>query len=227
MPGNDYILDTLGVTDKKRLDIWFANVDGIDPQPMPNNEKLSVFCGSRVSFRPDCHPKLSAQDFKGTDILLKGFGGYCRLGGQGKLSLIRKGQDVEAACQLIDELGIVDRVCWYDEMPTWQFYENMASADLICDQFSATLPGLVTSDAYALGRPVMANFRNESFSSRFPEVLPGFDVSTADEVADQLITLENNREVLTDMGLRSREYAEKYLSPKSMAASLLERLGQV
>jgi glycosyltransferase involved in cell wall biosynthesis len=58
-----------------------------------------------------------------------------------------------------------------------------------------------------------------------PEPLPGFDAKTAEEIAAHLINLEENRELLTDMGARSRAYAEKYLSPEKMAEQMLVRCG--
>jgi glycosyltransferase involved in cell wall biosynthesis len=226
IPEGDKLLDTIGVADTRRLMMHFSNTRGLRAQPLAHNEKLRILCGSRIVYRREVNPAFSAQDFKGTDILLKGYALYCQRGGQGELRLPRKGQDLEDARTLVHELGIEHRVAWLDEMPLSKFYEEMSSADVVCDQFGTSFPGMVTTDAYALGRPVMANLRNEILCSRFPEPLPGFNAKLPEEIADHLISLEQNPELLREMGARSRAYAEKYLSPEKMAEQLLNRCGE-
>ncbi len=225
VPSGDQILDSIGVRDERRLMLHFSNTIDLKPQPLVQNGKLILLCGSRVVYRLDNNPALSAMDFKGTDVLLKGFALYCQSGGEGELRLPRKGQDLQAAIDLISELAISTRVRWLDEMPLLRFYEEMISADVVCDQFGSSFPGMVTTDAYALGRPVMAKLRPEIFSQRFPEPLPGFDAETPEQIASHLMMIGRNRRLLVDMGQKSRAYAEAYLSPESMAKQLLKRCG--
>lgn len=225
VPSGDRILDSIGVRDERRLMLHFSNTIDLKAQPVAENDKLVILCGSRLVFRPHDNPALSAMDFKGTDVLLKGFALYCHQGGNGELRLPRKGQDLQAAVDLIAGLAIAERVRWLDEMPLVRFYDEMVAADVVCDQFGSSFPGMVTTDAYALGRPVMAKLRPEIFSRRFPEPLPGFNAETPEQIADHLMTMEKNRNVLADMGRKSRAYAEAYLSPDNMAKQLLERCG--
>ena len=225
VPSGDQILDGIGVRNERCLMLHFSNTIDLKPQPFARNDKLIVLCGGRLVFRPDQNPALSAMDFKGTDVLLKGFALYCQRGGKGELRLPRKGQDLQAAVELIAELAISDRVRWLDEMPLVQFYEQMIAADVVCDQFGSSFPGMVTTDAYALGRPVMAKLRPEIFGRRFPEPLPGFDAEEPKQIADHLIKMERNRSVVAEMGRKSRAYAEAYLSPESMAKQLLVKCG--
>lgn len=224
VPSGDKILDGIGVRDERRLMLHFSNTIDLKVQPLAENNKLIILCGSRVVYRPDHNLALSAMDFKGTDVLLKGFALYCRRGGKGELRLPRKGQDLHAAIALISQLAIEERVRWLDEMPLSSFYKEMTAADLVCDQFGSSYPGMVTTDAYALGRPVMAKLRPEIFSQRFPESLPGFNAETPEQIADHLMTMEKDRNVLADMGCKSRAYADAYLSPESMAKQLLDKL---
>jgi glycosyltransferase involved in cell wall biosynthesis len=223
VPEGDRMLDAIGVTDAQRLMLYFSNTHNLSAQPPARNEKLRILCGSRIVYRQEDNPTLSAMDFKGTDLLLTGYALYCQRGGQGELQLPRKGQDQNAARVLIRELDIEHRIVWRDEVPLSKFYEEMSAADVVCDQFGTTFPSMVTLDAYALGRPVLANLRNEVFSFHFPEPLPGFDAKTAEEISNHLINLESNRELLIEMGARSRAYADKYLAPAKMAEQLLNR----
>lgn len=223
VPEGDKLLDAIGVTDARRLMLYISNTTGLQVQPPAQNAKLRILCGSRIVYQRKRHPALSAMDFKGTDVLLRGFALYCGMGGKGELRMPRKGQDLDAAISLIEKLGIEKRVVWLEEMPLARFYEEMEAADLICDQFGSSFPGMVTADAYALGRPVMADFRNKVFTQCLPEPLPGFNATTPKGIADHLMEVEKNRELLVAMGQRSRAYAEKYLSPESMARQLLGR----
>lgn len=227
VPSGDGMLDSIGVSDARRLMLHLSNTIDLQAQPAARNNKLTILCGSRIVYRPEHNPALTAVDFKGTDVLLKGFALYCQRGGNGELRLPRKGQDLQGAIDLISELAITERIHWLDEMSLTQFYEEMIAADLVCDQFGSSFPGMVTTDAYALGRPVMAKLRPEIFSQRFPEALPGFHAETPEQIADYLMMMEKNRDVLIGMGRKSRAYAEAYLSPESMAKQLLEKLNGV
>ncbi len=187
IPSGDRLLDEIGVGDRQRLMLHFANTIDLKSQPAPKNERLTLLCGSRIVYRADQHPYLSATDFKGTDVLLKGFAQYIKAGGNGVLRLFRKAFDLEYAISLIAELNIESHIEWLDEMPLFRFYKEMAAADLICDQFGTSFPGMVTMDAYALGRPVIANLRNEIFEQCLPESLPGYDAITSEHICEHLV----------------------------------------
>jgi glycosyltransferase involved in cell wall biosynthesis len=221
IPEADVSLDTIGVTDKQRLMIHLSDVLRISQHPMPGNRELKIFCGSRVVWKQNAAQSYSAQDMKGTDILIDGFALYCRQGGMGTLWLPRKGSDLEDAVLRIAKLGIESRVTWYENMSLQQFEQQLISADLVCDQFGSSFPGMVTTQAYALGRPVMANFRREVM----PFDLPGLHVVTPEDVCDALIFAEKNRFKIKKLGEESRCYAERHLSPKTMATNLLKRTG--
>lgn len=225
VPEGDRLLDEIGVQDQRRLMLHFSNTVDLQFREAPHNERLTILCGSRVVYRPEHNPALSAIDLKGTDVLIQGFAKFIERGGRGELRLPKKGQDLDAAIALISGLGIEKHIRWLDEMPLAQFYNEMADADLVCDQFGTSYPGMVTTDAYALGRPVMANLRNEIFGQRFPDPLPGFDASTPEQIAEHLILVEHNRDLLAEMGRKSRAYAEAFLSPQSMARQLLVKSG--
>lgn len=223
----DKLLNEIGVADHRRLMIFFSNTIDLKTKPFAHNNCFTILNGSRIVYQKAKNTTRSDTDFKGTDILLKGFAIYCKNGGNGELRLVRKGQDLEDAISLIADLGITNRVRWLDEMSLSNFYKEMASSDLVCDQFGTSFPGMVTADAYALGRPVISNFKNECLSQRFSKPFPGFDAKTSEEVANYLTILEKNPNLLMKMGKESREYAEMFLSPKNMAAQLLKKLSNL
>jgi len=225
-PLGDWLLDSIGVKDDVRTSLHVSSTDLLASMPPSGNKRMVVLSPCRIVFQNEIHVELSSMDFKGTDILLKGFALYCRQGGLGVLRLIKKGQDVGAAEALSVDLGINKRIIWLEEIAICELRQEMVKADLICDQFGVSLPGLVTTDAYALGRPVMANLRNDVFSAVYPEPFPGFDAKTPEEVSDWLLHLDSNRTLLRKIGELSREYAEKYLSPTRVAEQILEKIAK-
>lgn len=218
-PDGDLLLDTIGVTDAQRMMIHLSDTLRISQQPMPGNRELKIFCGSRVVWKQNAAKSYVAMDMKGTDVLIDGFALYCNQGGMGTLHLPRKGSDLDDAVARIAKLGIELRVKWYGNMPLQQFEQELISADLVCDQFGSSFPGMVTTHAFALGRPVLANFRREVM----PFDLPGLHAVTPDDVCDALIFAEKSRSKLEALGQESRRFAERHLSPKAMAKKLLER----
>jgi glycosyltransferase involved in cell wall biosynthesis len=220
----DLMLDAIGVTDSRRMMIHLSDTETLNALPVPENRNLRILNGSRILWRQTTDNRYIDMDLKGTDILLKGFALYCHKGGNAELRLFRKGEDVDKAIELIDDLGIADKIIWLDEISLSRFYEEMTSADIICDQFSKSFPGMVTSDAYALGRPVLANFRNEVFSRHYSEPLPGLQAASPEEVCDQLFRAENGREMLKFLGEQSRRFAVTYLSPVRMAEMILNKV---
>ena len=53
--------------------------------------------------------------------------------------------------------------------------------------------------------------------------MPGFDAKTPEEIADHLM-MEKDKDILAEMGHKSRTYAEAYLSPESMARQVLDKI---
>src|SRR5690606_7509934 len=142
--------------------------------------------------------------------LLRGYYQYRKRGGTGKLYLVKKGQDVGAAESLIRDLGITEHIIWIDEMPLRDFYAEMKSADLICDQFGSSFPGMTAADAWAMGKPVLANPRKEVFEQHTFGPLPGIHVRTPPEIAEAFFRAECDKTFLRELGLKSREFAERY-----------------
>jgi hypothetical protein len=73
----------------------------------------------------------------------------------------------------------------------------------------------------------MANFRNEIFAPYLGEGLPGLQAKTKEEVCENLLKVEKDRDFLVELGNYSRKYAEKYLSPEAMGERLLNFINKV
>lgn len=224
LPDGDRILDDIGVPDKRRLMLYFSNTLDLELTAPPKNQVLTLLSAARVTFDRMNSPHLSDCDFKGTDVLIKGYSMFIESGGIALLKLPNKGVDVEKARTLITQLRLSDSIEWYEELPLFALYDQMRAADIVVDQLGQSFPAMVTGDAYALGRPVMANFRNEILSDRFGIDLPGLNVTKAEEVASTLFKIQSMPHFLEPLGIASRKFAEEYMAPCKQATQLLETL---
>jgi len=225
VPQGDALLESIGVTDSRRFFTWNSDTMRLAFRPAPGNARLRIFNPTRVNYRFPMPPGFSAQDHKGTDVLIRGFAAFVRGRGDAELRLVAKGYHVEDAVALVRELDVEDNVTWLPEMSLAEVYEEMRQADVVTDQFGHSLPGLVMTDALAIGRPVLANFRPELLAGLYPEPLPGLHAETPDGVCEQLRRLAASAALREDVGRAGREFAERYLSPTANAHVCLRRLG--
>jgi glycosyltransferase involved in cell wall biosynthesis len=195
------------------------------PTPLPRNDVLRIWAPTRVNWRLPMPEGFSSQDHKGTDVLLRGFAAFIAAGGHAQLRLVAKGLHVEDARALTRTLGIEPHVAWLPEMSHAAVHDEMRQADIVADQFGQSLPGLVMSDALAIGRPVVANFRPDLLGDAFPEPVPGAHADTPASLCARLQQLAESPDLRADLAERGRAFAERYLSPQANAAHCLRRLG--
>jgi len=95
-----------------------------------------------------------------------------------------------------------------------------ASADLVIDQVLCGTYGVFAVEAMALGKPVVAFVRDDVRAS-LPDDLPIVNANP-DNLADVLAPLLKEPERLTDLGRRSRAYAEKRHDVGAVVPQLLD-----
>lgn len=226
IPTADRLLEVMGVTSAEREMLLLANVDAWDAKPSRRRSgPLQILSGSRIVYRRDANSALGPQDLKGSDVLIEGFARYCQRGGTGSLRLPQKGQDLSAAKSLIERHQIADRVSWMPECDLAGFHEEIRNADVVCDQFGSSFPGMVTADAFALGRPVLANLRPDVFATSRFGALPGLHAENAEQIANHLMGMDRDRSIIARLGADCRRFAEQLLAPKVAAHRLLSCLG--
>jgi hypothetical protein len=225
VPVGDDLLRSIGVADHRRFFCWNADTLRLALEPAPHNGLLRIFAPTRVNWVLPMPDGFSSQDHKGTDVLIRGFAAFIAGGGHAELPLVAKGLHVDESRDLVRMLGIESHVMWLPEMSLAAVHEEMRQADVVADQFGLSLPGLVMSDALAIGRPVIAHFRPDLLGDAFPEPVPGAHAETADAVCTQLEHLAASTDLRTDLAQRGRAFAERYLSPRANAQRCLQRLG--
>lgn len=227
IPQGDAILASLGVAvdDPRRFFVYLANTIDLVYRPAPLRRRMRIFNGARIIWNRPLPPGFSDLDDKGTDVLVKGFAAFRQRGGEGELRLVSKGYDVERTRLLVDSLGITGDVEWLDELPLAAFYDEVEKADVVCDQFGASMPGMVALDAMAMGRVVLSNFRLEHMGPYYPAPRPFLQAATPAEVCDALWSLYLQAATRAEMGAQASAYVRAHRSPEANAKLCLDRLG--
>lgn len=95
-------------------------------------------------------------------------------------------------------------------------------ADLIVDQIRCGSYGLLSVEAMALGKPVIAYIRND-IVAQFPSQLPIMNANP-DNVLTAIQSFLENPALRVERGLQGREYAEKKYHAKEVVVDRLEQI---
>ena len=215
VPEMDDLLCDIGVEETRRDSYYMAFMDAARPRGPRENGPLRVLNGARLNWKP-LPQGFCGLDHKGTDTLLKGFADFITDGGDGELVLFRKGQHIADTADLAESLGISSRIVWREQVALHEFHEELLRADIVCDQFGDTFPGMVSLDAMALGLPVIANFRPEINHALFPKPV-ACQAQTSAEVTSHLKRLSISAAVRAREGRAAQDFARRYFSPVASA----------
>ncbi len=103
-----------------------------------------------------------------------------------------------------------------------ELYRIIADSDIVIDQMLVGFYGLFSIESMAMGKPVVCYIR-EDILKNSPEDLPVINANP-DTLYDILKGILKAPETLSDIGRRSRLYAEKYHDAKKIAKQYYELL---
>ncbi len=219
LPEDDRLLEELGIPDSKRHFFAISNLNQLEFSPALHNQPLRIFCGARLTWKLPIEIGRSPLDYKGGDVMIRGLGQFHReTGTRFDIHLVRKGLHIKETEELIAEEGITDQVTWHEVLSLVDYWREIENSDIIFDQLADSLPGGPAYDAMAMGRPVIANAREEV--SEFPEPSPICQAKTPEEVCAQLKRLVTNPDEREAIGRQGRHYVEKYLNPERSARQI-------
>jgi glycosyltransferase involved in cell wall biosynthesis len=217
----DELLAEIGVPDSKRIFQFTADLEGINPSPQPNNERVRVYCPVRITWKLPIEPGRSALDYKGSDIMIRGLGLFHRRTGiKLDIVLMRKGLHIADLELLIMEENIAEQVTWLDEMSLTAFRKEISLSDIILEQFGGSMVGGVGMEAMASGRPVIGNLRPEILG----DSMPVCQARTPEEICAQLERLVFDPQERERVGKAGREYVEKHANIDEFARKCLSYL---
>ncbi len=174
-------------------------------------------------FHPTNHvwkEKFPGQGLKRNEVVFRGFREFLDRGGRGRLSYLRRGQDVVATEQLVAELRLEPHVeAIGGELNRDQLKEKVLAADLIADQFGVGTMGLIALEALSACRPVIAYFAEEMMALAYPPPAQGpplLNARTPGEVADRLLEVQDPSR-LVERALAGRAWIDRYHAPLELA----------
>lgn len=224
IPDGDQLLEEIGVQDRQRMFFQMTDVDLIEPQPLPHNQPLRVFCATRFTWKK---PSLgcSELDYKGSDIMIRGLARFCQTTGTRlNIRFVKKGLHVAESMRLVEEEGLANQVTWLDEMTQKELYKEIEEADIIFEHFGKGVIGMAGLDAMAMGRPVIGNGRPDIFDEEFGVPTAVCQATTVEEIVKQLERLVADPAERERAAQRARDYVCKFFSPERAAKICLERL---
>lgn len=202
-----------------RTSYFFSDIVGVQKKPLPNNRIPQIICGARINWVRPLPPGFNEQDYKGTDILVRGFAKFLQSGGHMQLTLVRKGLHILETERLIKDLGIGCYVSWVDEMSQSELLDLYAKSDIVIDHFGVSAIGMAGVDAMALGRPVIAASGLGNCDSSQTDCCPICHAATPNKVCAQLtfLSLTNNRK---ECGDRSTVFVRDHVSAEAAAREI-------
>lgn len=223
----DRVLDDIGVADNRRAFILMTDVETIRNAPhLHKNMPVRIFCLARLNWKRPIPIGMIELDYKGSDIMIRGLGGFVRKTGIPlDIRLVRKGVHVRETERLVLEEGLASCVTWLDEMSPLDVLAEYRAADIIFDQLDNSIVGLGGLDAMATGRPLIANARPEITDRYVREPSPVCQARTPEEVCMQLERLVPDPQERERVGRLSRKYVERFFSSERAAQIVLDKLG--
>lgn len=212
-PHQKIFLKRLGIADKGGYLPFPVDIDKYSRTDAASLRRGLLGSGNAeyIFFHPSRHEwknNLTTNN-KGNDKVLVAFASYLKMRpGKAILVLVNKGRDVAETRNLADELGVGGSTIWLDPMPKAKLIEYYSAADIVLDQFTLGGFGQIFLESMACGRPTFIYLKG--YESAYREIPPAVNVSSVEEIADNLRVLTDDRRRLDDLGKRSREWMQRY-----------------
>lgn len=221
----DRILDSLGADPARQISILLSETGQLPFLAPQKRDGLTLLLSARLTWDRSAGKQWTSQDYKGTDIVLRGYAKFLSAGGKAVLTICRKGEHIPETERLAQELGIAEELEWHDELSQQDFLEAMKNADVVIDSIGEAHIGMGAVDAMSLGRPVIASAPQAALWG-WPEDIPICNARSADEVAAWLEKLASDFGFRTKLAREGRRFAEANFSPRNAAARILDTLGR-
>jgi glycosyltransferase involved in cell wall biosynthesis len=180
-----------------------------------------------IVFHPSRHHWGTERDLnfeKGNDILIEGFAKFVNQNRPGALLLLVEwGQKVEESRNLIEALGIVNRVKWIRPQPVRKVLAYVAASDVLADQFVIGAWGAIMPIGLWMKTPSLIYIDEKLHEWCFPEMPPVLNARKPAEIQQQLIRMINPQE-RESIALHGRKWYDKYHSMSVVAGRLVDSL---
>ena len=145
---------------------------------------------------------------KGNDVLIRGAGLARRGGYDFRIKFVTWGEEIELSKSLIREERMEDRVDWVSPQCRSRIWPMYADAVAILDQFRAPAIGGVSLESLALGKRLISGLDFEASKRFFKTPPPIMTASTAQEVADRISQVLDDREDDAGIGAKGQAWMQ-------------------
>lgn len=151
--------------------------------------------------------------FKGNDSLIKGFSDFVKKNSAFRACLVtlEYGADVQESKNLIQELGIKEKVFWFPKMQRKDLMFGIYFSDICTGEFDKSWLVFGTIlEAMVMGKPIL-HYRDDSLYKAYPELYPLINAKSAEEISRSLSDYVSNPEKYKEMGRKARQWFLKYI----------------
>ena len=205
--------------------------------PFPTNIKVDIFDNSQIKIKygiSDCNfivfnpnrflmkrspQRIESGHLKGNDIAIKAFAVLAsEFNVKAKLLLIDKcGEEEREAIELIQFLGIEDKVVWVNRqlnknaLSRAEMAELYSISDAVFGEFGAGWFGTTTVEAAFFAKPIIC-YSDENVIAKFFNINPFLSSLDVTEISKILLNLFLNEETRIECGNKSFEWFNLYFS---------------
>jgi len=223
-PDTFEIIDGLQYIDQQKV---YAVPFAIDPEKYKpssalelrekyaTKDDLLLFCPARQIWRE-----------KGNDKMIRAFAKFLKAVPNSKFIMVAWSIDEENSKELVNSLGISDKVSWIKPVPKNQLIQYYNAADVILDQFVLGSWGTSTPEAMSCGKPVLMFYKKNFIIRAFGEEPPILNSFTEEEIYSNLMRLAQDKDFRIDMGQKSREWIIRTHSSRVVSSRHLQILNE-
>lgn len=208
-----------GVRYVPRYDFSFEPLLGQSREFKNPSGKLELFSGVRFLFKT--FPERNRGYNKGNDIIIEGIAKYFSINQNIRVHFFEKGEDWQHAKELCKRLGLERVVVWHKEIPLKDLLTVYQNSDICFDQVGTHWIGAIGGYALWLGKPLIANTESVVQSGVWPNDNPVCSASTAAEVCDWLVKLQDIK-LRKDISEKSKKFVEDHMDPSQTLKLLFD-----
>jgi glycosyltransferase involved in cell wall biosynthesis len=149
--------------------------------------------------------------WKGNDRLILSFCEFIKQSDrqdEWRIVFMQWGDDIDKSKQLIEDIGIGDKVLWEPLVSKPMLRDLQCASDLVVDQFVMQGYGTSVLESMALGKPVLIAPFEQGKNSMFDEKPPFIEATSTKEIQVALECCSNDN-FLKEKGLQSLEWLYK------------------
>jgi len=158
---------------------------------------------------------------KGNDRFIRAFAHFINEGGNGKVIMLYRGPDRELAKDMVQELGVQERIIWKNSLTKKELITHYNMVDVIVDQFDVGSFGTTALEAMACAKPLLIYAKEDCAKVCYPELPPVVNCRSEKEIYQGIIKVRDSH-FREKIGIEARKWVVKYHSKEVVLKKLLD-----